>query len=223
MFELVEKEEHLDLAGQRTLVHMVVSGCPSQAGDHLSEKGLNQIDELARSRLIPAVTRIFSGPEKPVVESAEALRRAFGAPLTVERSLSDILLLKTSALQEIGKLLPRLWTDLDLPSNTGESLNSSLHRIRQFAGTMVDKERGSSLALVVGPTVHVLFDSLVSGGAPMIDEWLQSGHASCTVYEYHRGGWSLVMPAEGSFLSEPTVLQDTLPDSVRKLLHHARP
>jgi len=212
----------LDLAGQRTLVHLVVSGCPSQAGDRLSERGLNQIDELARSRLIPAVTRIFSGPERPVVESAEAMRRAFGAPLTVEKGLSDILHLKTSALQGIGQLLPKLWADPDLPSNSGESLNSSLHRIRQFAGSMVEKEKGGSLALVVGPTVRVLFDSLVTGGSPMIDEWLQSSHASCTVYEYHRGGWGLIMPAESSFLSEPTVLEDTLPDPIRKLLHHAR-
>ncbi len=222
MFELVQKGEHSGEVEQRTLLHFVVCGCPSQAGDRLSETGLSQMEELARSRLIPMVSRIFSGPERPVTESAEVMRRAFEAPVTVEKSLSDVLLLKTSALQEIGGLLAKIWADRDLPSTSRESLNTSLHRIRQFTESLVEKYRGSSLVVIAGPAARVLFDSLVTGGAPTIHEWLQSGHASCTVYEYHRGGWSLIMPAENSFLSEPTVLEDTLPEPVRRLLHNAR-
>jgi hypothetical protein len=55
---------------------------------------------------------------------------------------------------------------------------------------------------------------MIVGGDPQVEDWLYSGFASCASYEYSKDGWTLIMPPENSFLSDPTDVSTSLPSGL---------
>jgi hypothetical protein len=76
------------------------------------------------------------------------------------------------------------------------------------------KHPDDSVAVVCDTIQSCLFHSLVTAAPLALDNWLMTGFASCTTYEYAKTGWTLVMPPENSFLSEPTNVSDWLPENL---------
>ena len=57
-------------------------------------------------------------------------------------------------------------------------------RLADCVRGLIGRHRGNSIALILSTTMSVLFYTLVRGGEPNLDEWLETGHASCAAYEY---------------------------------------
>ncbi|MEM4735846.1 MAG: histidine phosphatase family protein [Candidatus Thorarchaeota archaeon] len=214
MFEMMERRDRETAIYPRTLVYFVVHGEPTDWGGRLSDTGTKQIDDLCHSRIIPMLTAIYSSPDTPSVETARIMEREFGTPTIVLKDLSGYELKSGSDPARLAEQIRKWWSTDD----HGHSLTSSVKRVKYTLTSIASNNVGGSIAVVVAPDVDVIFRSLVYGGEPTLKDWLDSEYASCTAYEYSRGGWSLVMPQENSFLTQPSSVQSRLPEELRRLL-----
>ena len=78
------------------------------------------------------------------------------------------------------------------------------------------RHQGDSVAIVTHPLTANLFYSQVTGTPIELQEWLMSGFASCSSYEHTKTGWTLIMPPDNSFLTDPSTVADILPDNLAK-------
>jgi broad specificity phosphatase PhoE len=167
---------------------------------------------------VSAVGRIVCGPEQVVTESAQIASREFGVRYEVDRSLADVRIGRERDTKKHANLLMRWWSDPDFVAPRGESLNEVRRRISTTMNSLASRNAGDSLAIIVSPAIEIVVRFLVFGGNPTIHDWLGCGYASCTAYEYLEGGWSLVMPSDNSYLSEPITVGDSLPVELRREL-----
>ncbi|MHA1933994.1 MAG: histidine phosphatase family protein [Candidatus Thorarchaeota archaeon] len=165
----------------------------------LSEKGRNQVTDLARSRVAIGVRKVYSSPMKASKETAKILANEFEASVDSKDCLTEIVLSKGNIDLETQKeILPLIWQDPGYKPKGGESLKKAQTRFGNCMNAVGARHVGDSIAVVAHPIVSV-------------EDWLYSGTASCSAYEYSKEGWTLVMPPDDSFLSEPTSIVDTLP------------
>ena len=197
------------------MVYVAVSGEPHDDSNNLSEKGKQQVFELARSRLIAAPSKVYSDSSNPCRYSAEIIAKELFTGSSRKDCLSEVNL-GTKHPDEgfLKSELTKMWQDLSYTPKSGESLINSQERVSKCISDIVRTHPESSISIVLSPIVASLFYRLVVGGKPTIEDWLYSSFASCTTYEYSKNGWSLVMPPESSFLSEPSTVIDTLPEGV---------
>jgi broad specificity phosphatase PhoE len=214
LFEIIEEPDYGG-ALSRTMVYIAVSGEPNDESNNLSERGKQQVFELARSRLIAAPSKMYSDSSDACTNSAEIIAKELYTGSSRKDCLCEVNLgTKHPDEQFLKSELTKMWKDLSYAPKGGESLIKSQERISKCIDVIAKTHPESSIGIVLSPIVAALFYRLVAGGKPAIEDWLYSSFASCTTYEYSKNGWSLVMPPESSFLSEPSNVIDTLPKGV---------
>jgi broad specificity phosphatase PhoE len=185
----------------------------------LTDLGRNQVVELARSRVATGIQVIYYAPNNVTTETAKILSDEFKVEAKKKDCFQDVKVGKGNAdAHFLAKTLPDLWNDVDNVPDKGESLMMARRRLADCIRGLIGKHRGNSIALILSTTMSVLFYTLVRGGDPNLDDWLETGHASCAAYEYAKDGWILVMPPDNSFLIDGNTVRDTLPEEVRNAL-----
>ena len=218
MFDLVQERDMGSRIAPRTMVYVITHGVTDDSGG-LSEMGKNQVVDLARSRVVARVTMVYSSSAKDTSTTAKILSKEFGARTTTKDCLGEVKLGKGSLdTEELAEILHEMWKDTDYQPENGESLMEARHRLADCVSGFSGKHKGDSIAIVTHTMVATLFHTLVKGGDPSVNEWLEMGHASCAAYEYAKGGWTLVLPPDNSYLTEMTVVRDVLPSEVIETL-----
>ncbi|MFW9799564.1 MAG: histidine phosphatase family protein [Candidatus Thorarchaeota archaeon] len=214
MFDLVQERDVGRKLAPHTMIYVITHGVTSAIGG-LTDTGKNQVVELARSRVVSGVTSIYSSPAKDAQATAKILGKEFRAKVKTKECLEEVRTgRRTLSTDEMAQVLPEMWRNVDHRPRNGESLMEARHRLAKCVGEFAGKHRGESIAIVTHTIMATLFHTLVKGGNPSIKEWMEMGYASCAAYEYSKGGWSLVMSPDNSFLTEATVVRETLPSEV---------
>ena len=207
MFEYVQEREVGKSLESRTMVYVITVGeCEGFNSQTLTERGKNQLVEMARSRVATGVRSLYSASNTLASKSSEILAKEFESKVKKMNCLDSVNLSETS-----DDILKQMWQDEEFIPNNGESFAAARERFGTCMGGIVAKHQDDVVAVVVDPLMAVLFHSHVTASPLDISEWHSTGYAACASYEYSRG-WSAVMPLDNSYLSEPTTVGDTLPE-----------
>ncbi len=213
MFEYVQEREVGKRLEARTMVYVIAVGeCDGFSSQTLTERGENQLFEMARSRVASGVRILYSATEKLATKSAEVLAKEFEAK-TKKTNCLDSIKFDLGDLYSLRETLTRMWQDEDFIPDERESLAEARERFGSCMGGIVAKHPDDVVAVVVDPLMSVLFHSHVTATPLDISEWQSMGYASCASYEYARG-WSMIIPPDNSYLSNPTTVGDTLPEGL---------
>ena len=220
MFDLIQEGETGPSLAPRTMVYIIVNGeTELDKIDRLTARGKNQVVELARSRVATGIQIIYSAANGAVRETAKILSDEFSIDAKKKDCFEDVKLGKGNPnSQVLAETLPDLWNDIDHAPEKGESLMMARKRLAECMRGLIGRHRGNSIAIILSPTMAVLFHTLVVGGDPNLDDWLETGHASCAAYEYAKDGWTLIMPLDNSFLLDGSTVRDSLPLEVKDAL-----
>ncbi|MHA3964401.1 MAG: histidine phosphatase family protein [Candidatus Thorarchaeota archaeon SMTZ1-45] len=211
MFEYVQEREVSKRVKSRTLVYVITigesEGFNSQA---LTDRGENQLIEMARSRVATGVRVLYSATDKIALKSSNILEREFESKIQKVDCL-NLVKFGTSMddLNSLGIRLRQMWKDEEFVPDNGESFIEARERFSSCMGSLVSKHKDDVVAVVVDPLMAILFHSHIVAAPLDISEWHSMGYAACASYEYSRG-WSLVMPPDNSYLSDPTTVGETL-------------
>jgi broad specificity phosphatase PhoE len=216
MFEYVQEREMGAKLEPRTLIYVITSGEVMDDGSgKLSEIGKNQILELASSRLVAGVRKIYTSTTSYDLETAKILSDEFDVRLDKKSCLDAFKLgFSWTDTAQLKEALPALWNDPEYQIGKGESLEEAKERFGTCMNDIGSRHPDDSVAIVCDTIQTCLFHSLVTAAPLDINTWLATGFASCTTYEYAKTGWTLVMPSENSFLSNPSCVSDWLPENL---------
>jgi broad specificity phosphatase PhoE len=216
MFEYVQEREISRRLEQRTMVYIITHGEVEKGRPgKLSERGRNQVMELAHSRIVVGVQKLYSSPKREALETSELLRKEFDCALEKMDCLTDLQMgFNWDDDEKLKASIALLWKDEDFKTEKGESLADARERIGECMNGIAAKHPGNSVAVVTHSIIATLFFSLVTAAPLDINEWLMTGHASCATYEYANTGWTLLMPSDNSFQSSPSSVADWLPDEI---------
>ena len=213
MFEYVQEREVGKRLEPRTMVYIITVGeCDGFNSQTLTERGANQLFEMARSRVASGVRLLYTASGKLATKSADVLAKEFESKIKKTSCLNSIGF-STDDLDSLKETLTQMWQDEDFLPEKGESLAEARERFGTCMGGIVSKHQDDVVAVVVDPLMAVLFHSHVTAAPLDISEWQSMGYASCASYEYSMG-WSVVMPPDNSYLSDPTTIGDTLPEGL---------
>ncbi len=220
MFDLIQERDEGPILGPRTTVFVVIPAeTEHDHPDRLTDRGRIQLEELVRSRLIPSVSHIYAPPSKAAMATANILKEEFGARLTTEEDIDEVSLGKNGKdPKKMAETLRAIWNNPEFVPHNGESIEQAEDRIASQMNKIASKHRGDSIMVILPPMIGTLFITLVTGGIATMEQWLATGHASCAMFEHQRTSWSLVMPLDNSFLSDPSTVQDSLPDEIVRAL-----
>ncbi|MHA2140713.1 MAG: histidine phosphatase family protein [Candidatus Thorarchaeota archaeon] len=220
MFDLIQEGDTGPGLASRTMVYVITNGeTDAEQLRSLTARGRNQVEELARSRVATGVQIIYYASNDVTTETAKILSDEFKIEAKKKDCFHDVKVGKGNpSAQLLAKTLPDLWKDVDHIPNNGESIMMARKRLAECIRGLIGRHRGNSIAVILSTMMSVLFYTLVRGGEPNMDDWLETGHASCASYEYAKDGWMLVMPPDNSFLVEGNNVRDTLPDEVKDAL-----
>lgn len=216
MFEYVQEREMGARLEPRTLIYVITSGEVMNDGSgKLSERGKNQIKELSNSRLVAGVRKIYTSTTSYDFETAKMLSNEFNVRVDKKGCLDAFKLgFSWTDSDQLREMLPALWNDPDYQIGKGESLEAAKERFGTCMNDIGARHPDDSVAVVCDTIQSYLFHSLVTAAPLNMDAWLMTGFASCATYEYAKTGWTLVMPPENSFLSDPTCVSDWLPENL---------
>jgi broad specificity phosphatase PhoE len=210
MFEYVQERETSTGLTPRTMVYVITTG---EADNHdpekLSERGQNQVLEIALSRVVAGVRAIYSATSKLATRTSKMLAEEFSVKVQKRDCLDDVDIGKKNDPRET---LLEMWKNEEFEPSDGESLLLARERIGQCLNELASKHQDDVFAVVTHPLIGFLFHTLVTAAPLDIDGWLSSGNASSASYEYSRKGWSEVIPPDNSYLSDPTTVDDGLPE-----------
>lgn len=210
MFEYVQERESSSRLTPRTMVYVITIGeTDKEDPEKLSERGENQVMEIAMSRVVAGVRRIYSATSKLAMRTSKILAEEFSAKIEKRDCLDDVNIGKKSDPRET---LLEMWKDEEHEPSDGESFTLARERFGECMNEIVSKHSGDVFAVVTHPLIAVLFQSLVTAAPLDIENWLSSGNASSASYEYSRKGWSEVMPPDNSYQSDPTTVADGFPE-----------
>ena len=213
MFEYVQEREVGKRLEPRTMVYVITVGDREGFNSQtLTERGKNQLFEMARSRVATGVRILYSASDKLAAKSSEVLAKEFESKVKKMNCLDSVKFgVASEDMDSLGETLKQMWQDEEFLPDNGESFAEARERFGSCMGGIVAKHQDDVLAVVVDPLMAVLFHSHVTAAPLDISEWHSMGYAACASYEYSRG-WSVIMPPDNSFLSEPTTVGDTLPE-----------
>jgi broad specificity phosphatase PhoE len=216
MFEYVQEREFSRRLEPRTMIYVITHGeVEKEKSNNISERGRNQVTELAHSRMVVGVRTLYSSPAKETIETSEMLRKEFECRMEKRDCLADVRLgFDWNDEKQLRERIPLMWKDENLRTEKGESLADARERIGECMNEIVAKHPNDSIAIVTHPLIATLFFSLVTAAPLDINEWLMMGHASCATYEYANTGWTLLMPSDNSFQSNPSSVADWLPENM---------
>jgi broad specificity phosphatase PhoE len=205
MFEYVQEREVGKRLESRTMVYVITVGEPEGFNSQtLTERGKNQLFEMARSRVATGVRTLYSASDKLATKSADVLAKEFESKVKKMNCLDSV-----KFGDHTDKALEEMLKDEEFRPDKGESIAEARDRFGTCMGGIVAKHQDDVVAVVVEPLMTILFHSHVTATPFDISEYYSMGYASCASYEYSRG-WSVVMPPDNSFLSDPTTVSDTL-------------
>jgi len=216
MFEYVQEREMGSKLEPRTLIYVITSGeTLREDSGKLTKRGQNQILELASSRLVSGVRKIYTSSTSGDHETAKILSKEFGVRLDKKGCFDGFKLGVSWADEEqLREVLTSLWNDHNYSFGKGESIEDAKERFGTCMNDVGRKHPDDSIAVVCDPIMSCLFHSLVTAAPLNITEWTSTGFASCATYEYAKTGWTLVMPSENSFLSDPSCVSEWLPENL---------
>jgi broad specificity phosphatase PhoE len=192
------------------MVNVITVGeCELEDKRRLTERGKNQIFELARSRIIAGVSTIYVDSTKASIESGSILSEELGARTAPRDCLDPVKV--PGKYDEWRDHIIRMWEDEEFAPSKGESFTDAKLRFGSCMNDLVSKHKNDGIAIIVDPLIAILFDRHVTAQPLHMKDWLDMGYASCASYEYSRS-WSMIMPHDNSFLSEPTSIKNNLPD-----------
>jgi broad specificity phosphatase PhoE len=193
------------------MVYVIAVGeCDGFNSEKLTERGENQLFEMARSRVASGMRIIYTASDKLATSSANLLAKEFESK-TKKTICLDAAQFDTSNLDSLKETLQKMWQDEEFIPDGGKSFAELKERFGSCMGEIVAKHQDDIVAVVVDPLMAVLFHSHVTATPLDISEWHSFGFASCATYEYSRG-WSVVMPPDNSYLSDPTTVSDIMPE-----------
>lgn len=216
MFEYVQERDMGSRLEPRTLFYVITVGeVLTNDPGKLSERGKNQVFELANSRLIAGVRKIYSSSTSNGAETSKILAKEIDARVEKKGCL-DIFKLGVPWTDEkqLKETLQSIWNDEEFSTTKGESISKARERFGECMNDIGRRHPDDSVAVVGHTIMSCLFYSLVTAAPLDINEWLMSGFASCATYEYAKTGWTLVMPPDNSYLTEPTCVSDWLPENL---------
>jgi broad specificity phosphatase PhoE len=212
MFEYVQEREFGKRLEPRTIVYVITvgeyGGLDSQK---LTERGENQLLEMARSRVATGVRILYSATDIVAGKSAEILAKEFESKVQKMDCLDMVKFEDKSGMTK--EELEKMWHNEEYQPKNGESLAETRERFGTCMGSLVTSHQDDVFAVVVDPLLSVLFYTHISAAPLDINEWYSTGYAACATYEYSRG-WSVIMPSDNSYLSEPTTVGDSLSDEM---------
>ncbi len=216
MFEYVQEREMGSRLEPRTLIYVITCGETLRDNSgNLTERGKNQILELASSRLVAGVRKIYSSSSTGDYETAKILSKEFNVRLNKKGCLDGFKLgVSWTDEKQLAEVLSSLWNDHSYTIGKGESIDEAKERFGTCMNDIGSKHPDDSIAVVCDPIMSYLFYSLVTAVPLNINEWMSTGFASCATYEYAKTGWTLVMPPENSFQSDPSCMSDWLPENL---------
>jgi broad specificity phosphatase PhoE len=220
MFDMIQEGDTGPGLAARTLVYVITNGESSvEKLRTLTNRGKSQVEELARSRVATGIQVIYYASNDVTTETAKILSDEFKVEAKKKDCFHDVKVGRgTPNAQLLANTLPNLWNDVEHIPDNGESLMMARQRLADCIRVLIGRHQGNSIAVILSPTMSLLFYTLVRGGEPNMDDWLEIGHASCASYEYAKDGWTLVMPPDNSFLVEGNTVRDTLPTEVKDAL-----
>ncbi len=215
MFEYVQEREVAKRLESRTLVYVITTGESDGFGSqNLSDRGENQIIEMARSRVATGVRILYSATNKLAAKSADMLGNEFESKVKKIDCLDSVNFGNDfDNLDLLADKLKKMWQDENYAIENGESFSEARERFGTCMGGIIAKHQDDVLAVVVDPLMAILFHALVTAAPLDIEDWHSIGNAACATYEYSRG-WNVVMPSDNSYLSDPTFVKDNLPDEL---------
>lgn len=215
MFEYVQEREVSKRLEPRTLVYVITVGeCESFNSQTLTERGENQLMEMARSRVATGVRILYSATNNLATKSADVLAKEFESKIKKMDCLDIVDFGEGSDdLDSLSETLKKMWQDETFLPEKGESFTEAKTRLGTCMGSIITKHQDDVVAVIVDPLMAGLFHSHVTALPFDISEWHSTGYAACTTYEYSRG-WSVAMPPDNSYLSEPTTVRHTLPEEL---------
>ena len=192
MFEYVQERDDPTRLEPRTLFYVIVTGeIDLENAGKLSERGRNQVHELAYSRLVSGVSKIYSSPANEAIETSNILKKEFYCNIEKKDCLAEFKLgFSWNDEENIKTTLPLLWDDEDYKPKNGESMTEARSRIRNCMNDVGLRHQGDSLAIVTHPLVAGIFHSQVVGVPLDLHDWLMSGFSSCASYEHTKTGWT---------------------------------
>ncbi|TFH11285.1 MAG: hypothetical protein E4H14_01030 [Candidatus Thorarchaeota archaeon] len=216
MFEYVQEREMGSRLEPRTLIYVITSGeTLREDSGKLTDRGQNQILELASSRLVAGVQKIYSSSSSGEYETAKILSKEFDVRLDKKGCLDGFNLgVSWTEDEQLRKVLLDLWNDHDYKIGKGESIEEAKERFGACMNEIGTKHPDDSIVIICDTIMSCIFYSLVTAAPLNINAWSSTGFASCATYEYVKTGWTLVMPPENSFLSEPTYVSEWLPENL---------
>ncbi|MDF1541239.1 MAG: histidine phosphatase family protein, partial [Candidatus Thorarchaeota archaeon] len=170
MFEIVQEPDYGGMS--RTIVHLVLHGEVLQENpERLTDRGKNQVFELARSRLVAAPAKVYSAPFNPSKESADIMAKE----LFSKTQQKDCLVELDFGAKKVDETilrehLPQLWKDPNYSPKSGESMRDAQQRFSKCVTQIARVHSESSVAIIAQPIVFALFHQLVIGGEPQISE-----------------------------------------------------
>jgi broad specificity phosphatase PhoE len=215
MFEYVQEREIDKRLEPRTMVYVITVGeCDGFNSQNLTKRGENQLIEMARSRVATGVRLLYTATEKIAVKSAEILADEFESKTKKMTCLDSVKFGDDrNNLDSFRATFKQMWKQEDFVPEHGESFVEVRDRLGNCMGGIVAKHQDDVVAVVVDPLIALLFHSHVAAISLDMSEWQSFGYASCATYEYSRG-WSVIMPPDNSYLTDPTTVNDTLPEGL---------
>jgi broad specificity phosphatase PhoE len=215
MFEYVQEREMGSRLEPRTLVYVISSGeLVREDSGKLTGRGKNQILELASSRLVAGVRKIYTSSSNADHETAKILSKEFDIRLDKKGCLDGFNIgVSWADDEQLREALTAIWNNHDNNVGKGESIEEAKERFGTCMNDLGRKHPDDSFAVVCDTIMTCLFHSLVTAEPLSINNWFSTGFASCATYEYAKTGWTLVMPPENSFLSDPSCVSVWLPQN----------
>ena len=126
MFEYVQERETTSRLTPRTMVYVITTGEKDNENlEKLSVRGENQVVEIALSRVVAGVRRIYSASSKLAMSTSKILAEEFSAKIEKRGCLDDVNIGKISDPRET---LLEMWKDVEYEPNDGESFAMARER-----------------------------------------------------------------------------------------------
>ena len=119
MFEYVQERETSSHLTPRTMVYVITTGEKDNEDlEKLSERGENQVVEIALSRVVAGVRKIYSASSKISMSTSKILAEEFSAKIEKKGCLDDVNIGKKFDLREA---ILEMWKDEEHEPDGGES------------------------------------------------------------------------------------------------------
>ena len=154
----------------------------------MSERGVAQVDTMVKELADIPLDRVYCGPCKAAIQTAQLLAATKGVKVKVMDRLCnlDVGLWQGKLIEDIKYGQPKVYRRWQGKPETvcppeGEMLSAARQRIRDAITRIAKRYRNASIAIVVQePLASVLQSELTE--SPMVDLW----QAECN------GGWEIV-------------------------------